>query len=176
MKSLILAASSVAALAVAAPALAQDGTSPIYGSLGYAHSELDDVNLGAIQGRLGARLHPNFGVEGELAFGVKDDSVDVAPGLSADVELENQAAIYGVGFVPLSPNADLYARLGYGTTEVKASAPGGTARADGQSWNYGVGGQYFFDGLNGVRADWTRYDFEDDGEADVWQIGYVRKF
>ena len=177
MKSLILAASSVAVLAVAAPAMAQDATtSPIYGSLGYAHTELDDVNLGAIQGRLGARLHPYFGVEGELAFGVNDDSVNIAPGVSADVELENQAAIYGVGFLPLSPNADLYARLGYGTSEVKASAGGASASADGQSWNYGVGGQYFFDGVNGVRADWTRYDFEDDGEADVWQVGYVRKF
>lgn len=178
MKSLILAASSVAVLAVAAPALAQaPGSSPIYGSLGYAQSELDDVSLGALQGRVGARLHPNFGVEGELAFGVKDDTVQVAPGLSADVELENQAAVYGVGFVPLSPNADLFARVGYGTTEVKASGAGASASADGQSWNYGVGGQYFFDGANGVRADWTRYDFEDDGgEADVWQIGYVRKF
>ena len=33
------------------------------------------------------------------------------------------------------------------------------------------------DKKTGVRADYTRHDFEDDaGKADVWSVGYVRKF
>ncbi|WP_312165441.1 porin family protein [Phenylobacterium sp.] len=172
--------SLIAAVAAAAmvPALASAQSSGVtgYGSLGYSHHSMDDVDVGAIQGRLGARFNPYLGVEGELGFGVKKDDVGVA-GVDAKVELQNSAAIYGVGFLPVAPNADLYARVGYGKSEVKVSAPGVVAKGDGNSWNYGVGGQYFFDDNNGVRADYTRHDFEDDaGEADVWSLGYVRKF
>ncbi|WP_333586710.1 porin family protein [Phenylobacterium sp.] len=179
MKSLILATAAVAALAaVPAAASAQSMNQPeIYGALGYAHADADDVALGAIQGRLGAKFNPYFGVEGELAFGVKDDSIAVAPGVSADVELNHSAALYAVGFLPVSPNADLFARVGYGTTEAEVSAAGVSAKADGESWNFGVGGRYFLDGQNGFRADYTRQEFQNDGgKADVWSLAYVRKF
>ncbi|MFP5448042.1 MAG: porin family protein [Alphaproteobacteria bacterium] len=178
MKSLITAAATLAVLAVApAAAQAQSVSAPeIYGSVGYAHADAGDFDLGAIQGRLGAKLSPYFGVEGELAAGVKDDSITVG-GVNADVELNHSAAIYGVGFLPVSPNADLFARVGYGTTEAEVSAVGASAKADGESWNYGVGGRYFIDANNGFRADYTRQEFQDDGgSADVWAVGYVRKF
>lgn len=182
MKSLITAASTLAVLAaVPAMAQAQSMSSPeIYGSVGYAHSRSDGIDLGAVQGRVGAKLNPYFGVEGELAAGVKDD--DYQPPVSIggspiNVELNHSAAIYGVGFLPVRPNADLYARVGYGTTEIKASAAGISQTGDGDSWNYGVGGRYFMDDKNGVQVDYTRHDFQDDGgEADVWSVGYVRKF
>ena len=177
MKSLMFAIST-AALLGSAPAIAQaQDASGVYGSVGYSHHKADDLSVGAIQGRLGARFNNYIGVEGELGFGVKGDEVAVAPGVNADVELEHQAAVYGVGFLPLSPNTDLFARVGYGTTEGKVSAPGVSASAEGESWNYGVGVQHFFDGANGVRLDYTRHEFEDDaGESDVWSVGYVRRF
>ncbi|WP_332771761.1 porin family protein [Phenylobacterium sp.] len=179
MKSLATAAAFAAIAAAALPmaAQAQDlGPTTFYGSAGYSHADLDDVKLGAITGRVGARFGQYLGVEGEAGFGVKDDTVRVGA-TNVDVELKNSFAVYGVGFLPVAPNADLYARVGYGTTEIKASAPGASASADGDSWNYGVGGQYFLDDKNGVRADYTRYDFRDgDGDADVWSVGYVRKF
>ena len=177
MKSFITVAASLAVLAaVPAAVQAQPMGSEVYGSVGYAQSRADGLDLGAVQGRLGTKINPYFGVEGELALGIKDDSVRVG-GANVDVELEHSAAIYGVGFLPINPNADLFARVGYGTTEVKASAGGVSAKADGESWNYGVGGRYFLDAKNGVRADYTRQEFQDDGgAADVWSVGYVRKF
>lgn len=178
MKSLIATAAiaAIAAAAIPAVASAQETTTGVYGSVGYNAADQDGVNIGAIQGRLGYRINPYLGVEGELATGVKDDDVNVA-GVPVEVKLNHQAAIYGVGFLPVAPNADLYARVGYGTTEIKAKGPGGvSATGDGDSWNYGVGGQYFLDDKNGLRADYTRHDFKDDGEANVWSVGYVRKF
>lgn len=170
--SLIAAVAAVAMVPVAANAQAVTG----YGSVGYSHHDLEGADVGAIQGRLGARFNPYLGVEGELGFGVKKDDVNIG-GVKGKAELKNQAAIYGVGFLPVAPNADLYARVGYGKSEGKISVPGAIAKADGNSWNYGVGGQYFLDDKNGVRADYTRHDFEDDaGKADVWSVGYVRKF
>ena len=50
-------------------------------------------------------------------------------------------------------------------------------KAGGDSWNYGVGANYYLDGVNGVRADWTRRDFRDDrGEADAYSVSYIRRF
>lgn len=177
MKSLIVAASAVIACA-AVPALAQAQDMPapqVYGTLGYAQASEDDVDLGAIQGRLGARWN-HFGVEGELAGGVKDDSVLVGA-TNVNVKLRHEEAIYGVGFLPLTPKLDLFARVGYGNSDIKASAAGTSVSDSGQSWNYGVGGQYFFTDKDGVRVDYTRHDFTHGGDnADVWGVSYVRKF
>jgi opacity protein-like surface antigen len=180
MKAL-LAAASAAAIAMVVPAIAQAQTAPttgVYGSIGYAQTDTDDVKLGAIQGRVGWRAGTWFGVEGEAAFGVRDDDVDLGGGVEADVELKRQLAIYGVGFAPLSANTDLIARIGYGASKIKASAGGVSASDDGDSFNFGVGAQHHFDGVNGVRIDWTRHDFRDDGagHADIWSIAYTRKF
>lgn len=177
MKALIAAASTAALLTVApVVAQAQPMGSNMYGSIGYAQANTEGADLGAIQGRIGARFGPNFGIEGELAGGVKDDTISVG-GVPVDVELEHQAAFYGVGFLPVAPNIDLLARVGYGTTGIEASTGGVSASADGDSWNLGVGGQWFMDDRNGFRADYTRYEFGDDeGDADVWSVAYVRRF
>jgi len=179
---LLMTAASVAALAALLPAAAsaQDtantGTS-FYGTLGYADTNLNHVNLGSVQGRLGARFGQYFGVEGEVAGGVKSDTVNVS-GTDVKVKLNSQEAIYGVGFLPVSPNFDLLARVGYGHSEGKGSAGGVSATAKGDSVNYGVGGQYSFDGANGVRLDYTREAFRNHGsdDANVWSIAYMRKF
>ncbi len=175
MKFLMVAASAVALAAAGAPAVAQD--TGIYASAGYAATDRDDASLGAIQGRIGARLMPFLGVEGEGAIGVKSDDVNIA-GTPVEVELNHQLAAYAVGFIPVSQNLDIIGRVGFGTSEIEASAGGTSVEADGESVNYGVGAQYFFTGADGVRADWTRHDFTDDdgGEIDVWSVSYVRKF
>jgi hypothetical protein len=176
MKALF-AAASVAALVSVVPAIAQAQAAPttgVYGSVGYANVDGDGVNLGAIQGRLGYRMNSWLGVEGEGAIGIQDDDVDIG-GTDVNVDLKHQFAGYVVGFAPISENTDLLARFGYGTTKIKGSAGGVSASDDGSSWNYGVGAQHHFDGVNGVRIDWTRHDF-DGGNADVWSVAYTRKF
>ncbi|WP_304218497.1 porin family protein [Phenylobacterium aquaticum] len=179
MKTLIATAAAGLAAVILAPAAAsaQDLT-PVttYGTAGYAASEADGVNLGALQGRIGARFGKYLGLEGEAAFGVNNDKTYVA-GVPVKVDETRQVAAYGVGYLPVAPNADIFLRAGYGATKLKASVAGTTASGDGDSWNYGVGGQYFFNDKNGVRADYTRYDFVGSGpNANVWAVSYVRKF
>jgi outer membrane immunogenic protein len=176
MKALIATAAALAAIA-AVPAAASAQTSPqAYGSVGYSHQDYEGLDLGTVQARGGLRFGRHLGAEIELGAGVKGDDVNVA-GMNIENKVNHEAAIYGVGFLPISPNADIFARVGYGTTEVESEGAGGSARADGASWNYGVGGQYFFDDKNGVRADYTRKDFQDaDIDVDAWSVGYVRKF
>ncbi|HYC75628.1 MAG TPA: porin family protein [Brevundimonas sp.] len=156
--------------------MAQDH-GPVTGSLGYTQLDGDDGDLGAITGRIGYDFTRNFGVEGEASVGVKDGEV-MFGGVNTTLEHEYDAAIYGVAKLPVSENFELFGRVGYGTTEVKASTAGFAATEDGESLNYGVGANYFFDGRNGIRADWTRRDFQEDngGELDTYGVSYVRRF
>ena len=176
MRNILLAAAAVSMFAV--PAMAQSIQSPsYYGTLGYSQMQGDNADVGAITGRVGAKLHPNFGVEAETSFGVGHDDVNIA-GVNGKVEHRYDVAAYGVATLPIQPNFDLFARVGYGVTELKASALGVSSSEHADSVNYGVGANYYLDGQNGVRADWTRRDFQKDnaGEADVYSVSYVRKF
>lgn len=173
MRKILLAAAAVSV--IAAPAVAQDITPSWYGTLGYSQLDHSDGDLGAITGRVGARFNPWFGVEGEGSVGVRNDDFTVA-GVPVTLKHKYDIAAYGVGAIPVSENFELFGRVGYGTTEIEAKAAGVSARGDGESWNYGVGANYFFDGQNGLRGDWTRRDFRDGGEADIYSLNYVRRF
>jgi hypothetical protein len=176
MKSLLIAAAALAALGVAAPAFAQDPNISGYGTLGAEDFNANDANIGAVTGRLGARIGRYFGVEGELSGGFSNSHVNDG-GVSANASLRDQYAAYAVGFLPVMPNADLFARLGYGASDLHLSAPGVSDTINETSWNVGGGGQYFFDGKNGVRAEYTRMTADrSDLDANVWSLGYVRKF
>jgi len=189
----VLFAAAAAAALLPAAALAQTATATnstgFYGTLGYLGQSTQGVDLGAIQGRLGYRFLPWLGIEGEGAFGVKDEkSSQTLNGVTVDtkVRLRDQEAIYGVGFLPLGDQFELFGRVGYGHegAKVSASALGGggpvTAiqKVAGDSWNFGGGGQWFWDAKNGIRADYTRYEFtpRNSGHADTWALSYVRKF
>jgi opacity protein-like surface antigen len=180
MKSLITTA-SIAVIGIALPALAQAQTAAptgVYGTLGYAGTSNSGADVGAIQGRLGYRFNNYIGAEGELSGGVKQDRVGVAPGVDAKVKLNHQEAVYGVGFLPVTPKLDVLGRVGYGHSKYSVSVPGAKGSDASDSWNYGAGVQYHVDEKNGVRADYTREEFQRSagGHADVWSVAYARHF
>jgi outer membrane immunogenic protein len=148
-----------------------------YGTLGYTYLHGSPANisvdLGGITGRLGARYQRYLGVEAEVTLGVADQTIQ-----GVKVSLDSQYAGYVVGYLPVQPNAELFARVGYGNAKLKASYAGASASANGDTWAYGVGGQYFLDAKNGVRVEYTRYASTDSSDADVdaFSVSYVRKF
>lgn len=172
----VIAASVVVLAGLPVVALAQEAPRA-YGALGYSHLDTDGADLGAVTGRLGYKLWPNFGVEAEASIGVDDQAYDVSiDGASGVFELKHDVAAYAVAFLPLGDHVELFARVGYGSTNIEASTPGVTVRGAGESLNYGVGASVFLNN-NGLRADWTRRDFTDDaGKADVWSLSYIRRF
>ena len=159
----------------AAPAAATDWQA--YGALGYnyLHGSPDgySVDLGALTGRVGLRYQQYLGVEAEVSTGIADQSIG-----AAKVSLDTQYAIYAMGYLPVAPRADLFARVGYGNAKLKASGYGVSVTASGDIWAYGVGGQYFLSDKDGLRAEYTRYASTDSSQADVdsFSISYVRKF
>jgi opacity protein-like surface antigen len=164
MKTLMIAASAAALSLAALPAAAQ--AQDVYGTIGYAGVDAEGANVGALQGRLGYKFNPYLAVEGEAAIGVTDDTVS-----GIDVEMKHEVGVFGVVTAPVAPTVDLFARAGYTGASFDTSL--GDVESDGFAW--GVGGQYNVTPQDGIRLDWTRHD-HDDVEADVWSIGYSRKF
>jgi len=186
MKALITAASALALCAVI-PAVASAQTAApttflsgltYYGTLGYDDSSFDHLDLGSIQARVGARYGRYFGAEVEGSWGVNGDKIGVPGAPDVKMKQDSQEAIYGVGFLPISPSFEFLARVGYGHTEGTGAVAGVTPGVKGDSWNFGLGGQYSFDGKNGMRVDYTREAFQNRGvdDANVWAVSYVRKF
>jgi outer membrane immunogenic protein len=178
MKVSVLAVTAAAfAMLGALPASAETEPTGVYANLGYSFVDAGSgFKFGALTGRIGGRFYQYFGVEGEGAIGVDGDDTTLS-GVNVKTKLKHSLNGYVVGFVPLGENFELLARGGYGTTKIKASALGASASGSDESWNYGVGAQYLIDGKNGLRADYTRFDFGSGNEdANVWSVGYVRKF
>lgn len=176
MRTIILSALAVSAISV--PAMAQTISDPqIYVSGGYTQLDTEAADLGAITARVGAKLTPYLGVEGEGSIGVLRDRHNVGD-VSTKFEHRWDAAAYGVATLPVQPNIDLFARVGYGVTEFRASPVLAASSSDHlESVNYGAGAEYRLDNQNGVRADWTRRDFRDgDGKADAYTVSFVRRF
>lgn len=174
MRNILLATAAVTL--IAAPAMAQEPASRVTGSVGYTQLDADGGDLGAITGRAGYDFTRNFGIEGEASIGVSDDDVTVG-GLTGSVEHKYDVAGYGVAKLPINENFELFGRLGYGTTRIKADVAGVQASGNTESINYGVGANYFIDGQNGIRADYTRRDFRGNaGEADTYGLSFVRRF
>lgn len=166
MKKTLIAAAAAAATFVAAPAMAQDIDA--YMNLGYSVIDAEGADLGAGTIRVGASVHQYFGVELEASIGLVNDGP-----AGGETEMDQSGAIYAVGHLPIGENFELMARAGWGRSAYSVAS----VRDTDNSWNYGVAGQYTWDENNGVRADWTRHDFEDFNlEADVWTLSYVRKF
>lgn len=178
-KMMMLAA---AAAVMATPALAQSDNGSLwsmdqargYGSLGYTH--LDGPSTGAVTGRMGIELNRYLAVETEVGVGVKDKDIQIN-GVDGTLKHEWDAAGYVVGKVPVGQNLDLFARGGYGHTEMKRELGGVTTDEGGDHWSYGAGAEYKFGDANGLRADWTRREYKGDRDAvDAYGVSYVRRF
>jgi hypothetical protein len=161
--------------AVAAPAFAQGASEPAvtgYGNLGYSLVDTNGPSLSAVHGGLGARFQRYFGLEGEVAFGLGSKTYS-----GADVHVQSAVGAYAVGFLPVRPNFDVFARVGYGHDALKVSSGGVSAVGGEDTVNYGGGVQGFITPKDGIRAEYTYHDLRHGaGHVNVWQLSYVRKF
>jgi len=186
----------VALLLLGSVAAAAQTEDPVnwYGTLGYSKLDGSQLTLGAATGRVGARFGDYFGAEGELSLGVDTDHFIYFPPCFGPIcslaifrvnsRLSNAEGLYGVGYLPIVPDLDLFARAGYGFSRYSAAHTffGGY---DEQSFNYGAGGQMFFDGADGIRLDYTRQSATSQtrpgreaigNNADIWSVSFVRRF
>ncbi|HEY3811814.1 MAG TPA: outer membrane beta-barrel protein [Caulobacteraceae bacterium] len=172
---LAFAAAAVAAVVVASPAFAADGSTDgkinWYGNVGYTETDFGGgVDLGTVTGRIGARS-THFGIEGEGAFGVTSKDVS-----GVSVKENDEYALDAVAFLPINGDSDVFIRAGYGRMDLKASAGGFSVSEGDNAWNAGIGAQTFM-GKNGARLEYTYYDLSNGGgHVNAFSLSYVRKF
>lgn len=185
-------AAALCAVLCARTAYAEDAN--LYANLGYGSLHGGQITTGEITGRIGARFGDYLGVEGEVSTGLGDHKYIYEPPCHAPVctiaifllkaKLDNAEAAYAVGFLPILPNADLFARIGYGTSHYGTDGVIGRG-FDPQGMSMGAGAQYFIDGANGLRFDYTHDDLHSNNafgrkalgsSADTWSIAYTREF
>jgi len=77
---------------------------------------------------------------------------------------------YTVGILPLAPQFSLLGKIGFASIDVDTPAGGDTKT----ELTYGIGAQYDVTPKIGVRAQWQRY--ETDQEIDLLSIGVVVRF
>ncbi|MGD2133892.1 MAG: outer membrane beta-barrel protein [Maricaulaceae bacterium] len=148
--SLALAATAMLA-ALGASGAAQAQT---YVDLNVGASIFDEPDTTAATGRIGANFTPNFGAEGEISLDLGGD------------EFDNVLGIFARGGLPLNDQFEFIGRVGYARAE-------GNGPGDDGGVALGAGGVWMLDGRNGLRFDYTRYDFGDD--ANAISVTYVRR-
>lgn len=151
-------------VAAAAIALASTGAvqaQGMYTGLGYSQVTLEDSGLSVkptqMLIKLGYAFDKTWAVEGRLgAGGTSANLLDVA-----DVKIENFAAIYAKGTLPLSEQFGLYGLLGFNKATGKATGKGAgrglssEESKDGSS--YGVGAEFNVTKEIGLSAEWARH-------------------
>jgi outer membrane immunogenic protein len=188
----LVSAAVVAAAMFATPALAAQ----FNGSVGVSgfHEDTYDIALGAVTGRFGAQVSPNFGVEAEASFGVGSRTSEINSFSSVNVSLNHLVGAYLVGSYPVNDSFDIFGRVGIATAEAEATAKTSvtvfvscpptcsistyTATANatesGTGAEIGVGARYFFGGGNhGLRGD---LGYSGALGATALSIGYAFRF
>ena len=164
-----LATIALAAAVLAAPAALAQGQLEL--GAGYSNFDTDAGDVGALTARGTYFFTPHFGAEGEASFGVDDDSY---PG--GKFELDNSVAAFGVAQMPVSERVDLFARAGVAQNKYKTSGPAFSNSDSNDGVAYGAGAKVFLTERFGLRGDVTRYEGDNNKDADVISVGGVMKF
>jgi opacity protein-like surface antigen len=193
-KKAILAGSVAAAFALAAPtaAFAQDMGFYLGGSLGQAEAK-DWCDTGGEAGLTinscddkdtawklfaGYRFHRN--IAAELSYIQLGDFTANVTYLGTPISINADGKAFGIaalGIWPVSPQFDVFGKLGFLRTEVEATGTsGGTSVTLGENEteaHYGIGAAFNFTRNLGLRAEWERAD---KSKLDFWSIGLQYKF
>jgi outer membrane autotransporter protein len=188
MKLIAIAVASAMLMAGAAQAQTRSAaTGTMYGELGYSTLKISDSGLsfkpGMVRGIFGYNFHDNFAVEGMLGFGVSKDSTSTTvSGVPVDVS-EDVRHIVGIYVKPKAAIGDafeVFGRLGYANTKVRATASAGgfTASDSGSdgSLSYGVGANFNVSPKMYVGVDYMRYFKKDDTKIDGFTVALGYRF
>lgn len=141
---------------------------------GYELADYGGIQLDTITLRGRYLFTDRFGLEGQMAFGIDNSTVDFGALGVADVELDYSFAAYGVYTYPLSDTLSLFGRAGYITTELGTGATGYSLPEDDGAFSAGLGAEWFFNQRDGLRFDYSWADYDE--EARYYGISYVRRF
>ena len=135
-----------------------------------------------IRGIIGYDFHPYFALEGMVGGGTSSDTrdVDVGGGVMSPVNFK-LSSMYGIWVKPKYDinQFELFGRLGYTHTSVKATSSNFPAINSNQSDNdfsWGLGANYHFTPQMYVGLDWMRYSNQSGHKIDGMTLGLGYRF
>jgi len=161
---------TVLTVATAAATLPMAHADNWYADGGYNLSSADyetgaesvDFDIGAIVGHVGYDFTTYFGVEGEVAIGVQDETFTISA-TDITLGLNYLVGAYGKVQLPVTDRISLFARAGVVNVELEAKFQGfGSGSQSSSDTGAGFGGGAMIDVTDTlfVRGDYTRFDIE----------------
>jgi opacity protein-like surface antigen len=174
MKLTAFAAAAAALLFINAAQAQQAGNAPRgYAEIGYSSIRIRDAGISvkptAVRGIAGYNFHPNFAVEGMAAFGASSDST-----FGVDIKVRDMFGVFVKPKVNID-NFELFARLGWARTRLKASFMGVSATDSDSDFAWGVGANYNFTPTVYGSLDYLRFQ-NGSPRADAWTLGVGFRF
>lgn len=170
---LALSACGVAQAQTAAP-------SPFYAELGYAALDAEvfdvDFDIGAVRGIVGYEVHPNLAVEAMLGLGAGSDAVS-GNGETVKLELEHSYGVYLKPKVRVAEGLELFGRVGYAHSKLKARAVGYRSETDSDNdVSYGAGLSYQFTKSVYGSVDYMHYYHHDEVKLEGFSLAVGLRF
>ena len=158
-KGWLAAILGAAAIVLSSGALAQQGTQGWYVGADIGNAEVADEDDTALRFLGGYQFNRNLAAEVAYSRLLDKNGVEATA-------LELTA----VGSFPIANQFSVFGKIGFANVEV--DTPAGSD--DKTELTFGVGVQYDLSRNFGLRAQWQRYDTEE--EVDVMSIGFIWKF
>ena len=145
----------------------------------------DTEGIYGLEARAGYSFLDYLGVEAQASFGIIDIDEEINDPFFGNFEvsfgISSSIAGFAVGRVPVSEKANVFVRIGHHSTELSIDATGisPASQFDTDGLAFGGGIEYFFDGKNGIRAEYTNLDLGDtgiDSSLDTVSLGYTMRF
>ncbi len=166
-------------LLASAAAHAQQAQAPLYGELAFAplriKSDGDSIHVNTLRGIVGYELHPNVAVEGHLGLGVGSDS-GTLQGDPYKARIRHALGLYVKPKAVLSPDVEVFARLGYARIKTKLTIAGDTESITDSGASYGLGLAYRITPKLAAVVDYTHYHGEEGTKIHGYAIGLRMQF
>lgn len=166
-------------LVASAAAQAQKAQEPLYGELAISplrlKSDGESIHFTSVRGIIGYELHPNVAIEGHLGLGVNSHS-GTFEGEPYKARLQHMLGVYAKPKAILTPDVEVFARLGYARTKIKITFPGDTSSETDSGASYGLGLAYRITPRWSAVADYMRYHANDGARLHGYSVGLRLQF
>jgi len=130
---------------------------------------------GILRAVIGTEIHPNVNLEGMIGVGVTDGTTRVG-NVTVTSQVDQFWGLYVRPKVMLSPDVELFGRVGYASSKITASVPGYALSDSGNSVSYGAGVSFKVAQNTSVVADYMSYYSKNGVKATGFTVGLGFKF
>ncbi len=179
IRSTLAAVAVLACGAGSALAQSQNPSGGLYGELSYVAVKVKDSGYSlspkVLRAIIGTEVNPNLAVEAALGTGLSDGSTQVY-GVKVTGEVDRMFGLFLRPKVNLSPDLELFGRVGMVRTKVSLSLLGRSASDSDTDIAYGVGLAYRLGKNASVVVDYMNYYNEDGTKATGLAFGARYQF